>query len=500
MRNFVIEITPVIDALGTTKTHIFCTGKAFATRPTDTPANTHIESRVIDPGTITRELFSGDRTFGAVKPSYGFIAFANADGKFDDWKDYGVYGQTLVIREGEEGSAYPSEYTDVLIACAGTVNLDFDVMTLGVKDRLSELDKSVINSKLDGTGGAQGSDDGRYIQRAFVDPGLFPPVLIDEVKQIYLVQQESAGASQAFSKVYEGGVEITRENDYINEGDLIDNAPSIGRSRYWFGPSGMGPVYFRLGSNPVAQLRCQSNGARTPQGANFTTGDLAAEAGVIGASGGQVIANRLVDDTGTTYRELLNDQARIQLFSFGFDRLNNFFTTLFEAPGVTPVHTFTQHNSYNIRRDAPQGMSTPIYKISANIGKTWPTEFTGSASNAIKGILSLNPWRLQLTHDDESILTKHRSAKSMSIDVIGRYISSTISWPAIYNKFMSLFGVERDFITLTTDFDSETLQIDLHDTVQLKMPRFGMSAGKNFRVISQFLNLKDREITFGLWG
>jgi len=314
------------------------------------------------------------------------------------------------------------------------------------------------------------------------------------------VQQESAGASQAFSKVYEGGVEITRETDYINESDLVNSSPSTGRSRYWFGPSGMGPIYFRLGSTPIYQLRCQSNGARTPQGANFTTGDLAAEAGVTGASGGQVIANRLVDDASTTYLDLINDQARIQLFSFGFDRLNNFFTTLFEVPGVTPVHTFTQHNCFNILRDAPEGMSTPIYKLSANIGKTWPSEFSGAASNAIKGILSLDPWRLQVTHDDSSVLIKHRSAKSMSIDVIGRYISSTISWPAIYNKFMSLFGVERDFMTLTTKFDSDTLQIDLHDTVQLKIPRFGMSSGKNFRVISQFLNLKDREITFGLWG
>jgi hypothetical protein len=51
---FTAEITLTVDDVGTQQTFIFST-HGFATKPTDTPANTPILEYLEDPGTLRRE-------------------------------------------------------------------------------------------------------------------------------------------------------------------------------------------------------------------------------------------------------------------------------------------------------------------------------------------------------------------------------------------------------------------------------------------------------------
>lgn len=64
---------------------------------------------------------------------------------------------------------------------------------------------------------------------------------------------------------------------------------------------------------------------------------------------------------------------------------------------------------------------------------------------------------------------------------------------------MALFGVRRG-AACTVPLTAETIAIELHDTVAISMPRFGLDDGRNFRVITQQIDCDKRQITFGVWG
>ena len=70
----------------------------------------------------------------------------------------------------------------------------------------------------------------------------------------------------------------------------------------------------------------------------------------------------------------------------------------------------------------------------------------------------------------------------------------------ISGKYFDLYGVRRDFYTCAVPLTAETITLELHDTVEIKLPRFGLAAGKNMRVITQQIDCDKREITYGLWG
>ena len=69
---FVAELTAVIDSEGEgiLQTFYITTGNGFITKPSDSPANTNVYPRLLDPGTYSRALFSGSKVFGAFTPSF----------------------------------------------------------------------------------------------------------------------------------------------------------------------------------------------------------------------------------------------------------------------------------------------------------------------------------------------------------------------------------------------------------------------------------------------
>ena len=123
---FVVELTPAIDSSGTLQTWYFTDGDGLATRPSDTPANTYIEPRLIDPGLIRRELFAGGELLGPVRSDYGEIVLANVDGALDSWIDYGIAGHAVIIRaSADPTAAYPAGWTTVLVTQMERISVDF---------------------------------------------------------------------------------------------------------------------------------------------------------------------------------------------------------------------------------------------------------------------------------------------------------------------------------------------------------------------------------------
>lgn len=494
----VVEMTMVVDDLGTEQTKYFATS-GFTTKPTDTPAHTYVAPRIKSAGNYKRELFSGSRVTGPVRPSFGEIVLFNGDGGLDPLMNYGISGGRVVVRIGAEDGEYPADYTTVYIAYAQYLRADFNEVRVVLRDRLLLFEQPMVTASFAGTGGLEGSSGGAGQRKQFVagSPGWFPPILVDANLQLYFIQSTGVGGLSADVKAYEGAMEITRSADYSSVSDCLSNSPEAGQCRFWFGDGGGGPVYFRLGSVPKYDIRVYSYGLQS-SGASWSIGAIAAMAGIPGSTAGSV-GSILVDDD-STFMQVLEDCSQHNFQYFGLTRLDVFSASTFDVPGETPDYTFNQYNAKSWSRSPVQDMDAPVWSVTVNSGECWPSNLAAGAAATYKDFLSRSPWQNTFSGQSNAVKLANPGAVSATVKVKGRLFSDYFSQSAFISQYFARYGVRRDFYTCTVPLNPETLALELHDTVEIKMPRFGLDAGRNFRIITQQIDCDKRQITFGMWG
>lgn len=497
-QRIVAEMTFVVDASGTTQTFYAATS-GWTTRPTDTPANTPIAPRIKSAGSYKRELFSGTRVTGAVRPSFGEIVLYNPDGALDAWMDYGVSGGKVIVRIGDEDGAYPADYTTVYIAYAQYLVADFGEVRVRLRDRLYLLEQPLVTASFAGTGGLEGSSDvkGKLKQWVSSDPGYFPPILIDASLQLYFVQATGPGGLMSNFKVFEGGIPITRGTNYTSASECTTTSPASGEVRFWFGVGNAGPVYFRLGSVPVGDLRVYGLGYKA-SGATWRFTDIAAQAGITGAGGGLTVGAVLVDDSRTML-DVLTTSVLAVFGWFGMTRLDVFTSGVFNVPATATIE-FNQHNASGWTRTVPNEMYAPVWRVSVAVGKTWPCAVLAGATAQNTDYLTRDPWWASYTQEDAAIKTANPGAESAEIEIENRDLQSSLAMTNFISKYLARFGVRRQFFLFTVPMTPENLAIELHDTVLIRLPRFGLSGGKAMRVITQQIDIDKRTITYGVWG
>ena len=299
---------------------------------------------------------------------------------------------------------------------------------------------------------------------------------------------------------YEGALEITRGTDYASSADLISTSPTIGTCQFWFGSGGNGPVYVRLGSVPVSDLRCFGSGYK-PSGAPFKFGDLAEEAGISGAAAlsTQSLSSVLIDDSKTV-AEILDDSAITSFSYYGMKRDDVYFDGTFTVPSGSPVKTFDRNSIIDLVREPVNDMGAPVYSLTINAGKTYKSNLVTGATSILKEQLSRDPWWVSYTHSDASVKTANPGAMSVVLDTNCRFIQNTLGRDIFVSNYMSRFGVRREFYSVTVPLTNENITIELNDVVELKLNRFNLTSGKLFRVIVQSIDCKSRKVTYGLWG
>lgn len=523
--SFVAELNLVVDAAGATTRLLFGT-EGWVTKPTDTPANTHIAGVLADPGSIRSELFSGARLTGPVRPSFGQIVLNNADGALDGMMSYGM-GGTVTVRYGSVGDAYPSAWTTVFIAYAYALVVDFREVRVLLRDRLFLLDKPIVTETFAGFGGLSGTGIANKKQQMVLGrPGLIPLVLIDQNAQIYWMQGNGASARQwlfsdsADYHVFDGGVPLARGAPYTTaeEGVTVEPAPGEFRlfgmgaatdARY----ESTGPVYVRLGSPPEFELRAQAVGLlkndANSRAAPWTFVDLLNRAGITDVTTGNLApgstvlraGNRLIDGD-QTYLEVMSDVAAARFDAFGFDRLDRFFMfnlQLGDEGADAAVHTFTVHNAKDFRRQPVPGQEAPAWQVSVNAGMAWPSQIANSLS-AEQADKFQRERQQSFTGTADSVRTANPGAESATMEVVGNEFSTLDQRKAFVKRYFELFGARRDLIAVTAPLSPETIAIDLHSKVMISMPRLGCGGGRTFRVVMSDLNLRARTATFWLWG
>lgn len=505
VKRFVAEITLTTDAGGGTTTFYAATS-GFCTTPADTPADTYIPGRLVSPGVFSRSLFSGGRVTGAVKPNFGDLLIANDDGAYDDWLGYGVSGGKVTVRWGDEGAAYPAGYSTVFVAYGHSIRAAItpgasSSLQLRVRSRDYLLDRPILTASFAGTGGLEGTTAvaGKLKQFVSGDPGFIPAPLIDSALQLYYVQSTGAGGFGASFKCYVGGVEVTRGADYTSDSDCLTNAPAAGQCRFWFGSGGNGPVHIRLDAAPQYEPRVQALGYQAGGGAWSLTA-MAALAGISGGSGSGSVGAQLVDDPVVTYAQAMSDACVAQFGYFGMTRLDAFVAGTFDVPGAVPVAAWDAHTAGRWQRTPPPDSAVPVGRVSVQAGRTWPTALAAGASATMRDYLQRAPVWCAFAASSAPTLLANPGADAQQYSLRGRHFQSAFDQSTWVSGFFARYGVRRDYWTLTVPMSNANLAVELCDTVQIKLPRYALDAGKLMRVISQQIDCDRGEITFGVWG
>jgi hypothetical protein len=541
---FTVELTVTVDDAGTQETIVF-SDKGYPTLSTDTPANYVIKPLLADAGTMRRELFSGSRVTGAVRPAFGSIQLINEGGVLDYLQDYGIAGGRVVVRWGPWGGAYPADFQTVYVAYAESLLVDYDKVRINLKDRIKLLDSPVVTAIFAGTGGKEGTGIATTVkQLCFGEPGAFPPILLDGVKQIYFVQSNAAdyrlltGSLAPYYYAYDNGVRLDHGGYYATFDDLLASGPSEGYFKVWADPgedvdvgavypNSVGDVYFRLESPPAGELRFRSLGfllnSQSETIRAWKLVDLCNRAGMadVTAAGmaegsvNQSAGNRLIDDSSTTFADVMDDVSKATQTAYGFTRLDRFFAFQLTDPSEGDDESQFEFTESNIQAGSLSfqpiaGMEAPVWQVSVSAGRTWPMGSLATSVEEETPSLAVEfrrqPWQTTFTGTADSVRVANPGAITTQVEITGNEFVSTASKQAFVNRYLKLYGSRRLFVQLTcTQFDAETLALELHDKVTLRIPRFGCDAGRVFRIV--FVDFKSRGgtdgapvIAFGLWG
>lgn len=502
---FVAEINFAVDDVGTVETHWACSGEGFATRPTDTPAHVAVPPTLLDPGSLRREMFSGDKVFGAVRPAFGEVVLFNGDGRYDAWEHHGFDGRPFVLRWGPLGGAYPADFETLVICTVEGITLTENEARLRLRDNTALLDKPVLKDAFTGLtvpegyiggigGGIAGTVKNRYINAtAYFGP---QPTLLKNTfgGAIYHL---SVGVHVGSGRLWDNGNEIAHESiPFDMDFWELSDYPESGH--YWISTTDNN-VYIRLGSRSVGDLRMFLNVVNvfpTP----ISMQDLLTEVGFSGSVIGTPLTNihGAFADTSLTYAKLFDDVANRDGMWYGFDRLGRFVSKEFEAPTGTPLITFSRSNCLSVKRSPVPGMEVPVYQIATAASQAWKSNYT-APGNYIKDRFQTDDWYFKFNKSDPAILVKHIGAKSLDFKMlIGP--ERPAEFTAMADRYLAMFGVDRSLITAVVPLSAESLAIDLGDVVNVAWPRFNLSAGRLFRVISVRYALRERNIEFGLWG
>ena len=488
----VAKITLAIDASGTTQTWWFCTGRGWTTSPSDTPANTYIEPRLARTGSLRRSMWAGGALFGAQQASWGTLRVLNGDGALDAWRGYGFDGRAIELWIGEEeGAAFPGGFTSLGQARMLRASMSLSTIEIVLRDRLEDLAKPVCQSVFAGSGGLEGSAAmaGRIKPRAYGDTFLVPAILVDDTKSIWFVAENPCASTGQVARV--GGVALTLGANYASTADLQSTAPAAGQARFYVG----GPTYVRFETSPAYTVQVSPGQAKTISGDTPTIANIAAEAGISGASGSAVTPEIYVDDPRTTYLEVLTREHQQRPSWFGFDRTQAFVSELVADPtGMSPALELSHWDLLSIERVPPPGADVPIWRVRTRGRRN----YAGHSAMDPAGVdyAWLDYYKTE-TATDSAVKTKHPRAGELVLDAGGNYVGGAA-------EHLDLHGVDRDAyrvsLRMTSGLYAGLVGLDLNDCVLLTHPRLGLSAGRKLLVTEIAIDFGREGVDLLLWG
>ena len=207
---YVVEFTAYDLTLPGTRTLRYAT-HAFTTRPTDSPADTHLDGRLMEPGDIARSLGQNGIPGPRASVTFGELVLINDDGALDVIGAYGLGGREVVVRRGPRGGQYPYDFAVDFIAEIEAVTVTRTAVRLRLRDGRRSLEVPLQETRYAGDNvppdGLEGGADIEGTPKPLVYGAVrnIPLVPVNAQKLIY---QVSENAVQTVVDVFDSGLPL----------------------------------------------------------------------------------------------------------------------------------------------------------------------------------------------------------------------------------------------------------------------------------------------------
>jgi hypothetical protein len=548
---YLLEVNAYDPALPGVRTLSYASGLGFVTQPSETPANTWYEPRIVQPANFTRTAFADARVMGGSTTGYGEITLNNADQGLSALLDYGMDGRLVVIRVGTQGAAYPSGYTTFLTGTIEQPEMGVSKVTLRLRDLLQNLTLPLQQNYYGGTNvlpnGADGTPNdiqGQPKPLAWGRCFYLVPVCVNTADLIYQVHD---GSVQSIDAVYDSGVALAAGTDRATLAAMEANEPAPG---YFDTCLALG--LFRLGATPGGAVTADVHGGNAGGYVN-TVADIVVRilkeragvsSGAIGSTSVAALDAAFPAEVGFAINQA--GGSPVQGFGLGFNqfrrsgglrerflgaaagapsgtgatlqqaidavllsagawlapnRLGRWQIAQLVAPSGTPAASFTDNDIISIERTVTSDPTAgaPVWAVALRYlhytGFADWTTLAGSVSPAVVEQFS-REWRGVVAFDS-TVLTTHLLAPILYRDTLLTNATDAANEAA---RLLALHKVRRDFVHAVLRLDATKATLDLGSQILVTTPRLGYGAGRQMTVVGITSDGRKDELTLDLWG
>lgn len=476
---------------------------------------------IVQPLDFTRSLD------GILQPEarddWGALTVKNPDGKWDAIAGYSMAGRALTVLFGEDGDAY-SSFTTLYVGTMGQPDPQWKQVVIPVRDRLSELDVPLNDaSRYDGSNslpdGLEGTEDDIAGEMRPLPAGAPINVSPRIVNTSKLIGQFNDGAGADLTALYDGGVALTRDTDYADQSELLDDMDAPASGYYKVLPD---EGYFRLGASPNYGITCDveygSAGDRTAaqtisryaqQAPTISSGDISsADVTALDAANGSAIG--WWPGANATVREGCRAASASVGAHFGFDRLGvlrmsrivapesgSSVATLrrldFRTPGLS-----TDANIIEIESLPPRDTEIPVWQVICPHSRNWTPQTDAldvNISDARRAYVAQD-WRRTPPESDPDTLSDYPVARTLDRET---YLVENADTEAA--RLLALLQVPRRRWRVRVRFTSSFITtVDLAAIITIQVDRYGLDAGKKFLVTRMSYDARLDIADLEVWG
>lgn len=488
-KSYIVILKPY-DTVAAAIETVYLSDRGYVSEPTESPANTYFDPRVISALNFQRSMFTTGKLGGQSFPSFGEIVLANADGGLDDFATYAWDDREVEVKVGEKGANLSQHFT---IFKGQSKSVDFDdlIVRVIIRDGQDKFTRTFPPNTYAGTGGNEGSAIMEGLPKPICLGQVFniTPVLVDEANDVYQVHD---GPIESIVAVYEDG----QENASFTA-DLAN-----GRFTLTGGGGGGG------GGGSQGNITADVKGAKPGGSYKETAGDImrfvATEYGGLTDPGDLDTASFTALNTansatvGCYYSKraeilsVLDDLANSVGAFYGFDRSGLFSVGRIEIASGSADLELDSTNIITLERlPTETPTSTVVFQYKKN--------FTVFDDNTLATNPSDRDFFLresaQVTDEDTAVAAIYPNAQFLEVEskMIDSSAASTES-----ARLLALYKVQRNIYRIRCK--AQPFTIKLNDVVKITFARYDLTAGKLFRVISLFEDAAINEVELELWG
>lgn len=499
----------------------------YVTKPTDSPANTIYDDRLVEAGSFESFMYSRGQTIGNSSSGFGELVASNNDRALDYLEPYAFDLRSFVIKTVASPESAYSTATTIYMGLIEQVEFSLSRCRFIIRDALVGLDIESVTATFAGTNAdvddLEGTaDDVKGKLKPFVYGKVenIAPPLVNDSSLIYGCNFDLSGATKAISSVdavYDNGVLLTLDTtaagstagDYATVNAMATATIVSGRYvtckahglfRLHSSPAGQVTADITEGSSAAnrtaAQVAFRLIDERTEYGSgDFESGTLTA----LDAKNSAVVG--IYVDSDKSVLDCVNEV----LASIGAapiaTTLGKFRFARLEAPAVSAVFSFTEDLIYlegfqrTDRSDQNNGL--PFWKIEINYRKNYTTQaesdLAGAAITNGRVEYTKREYRTEVA-EDAAVKTTFKKAEVLTIDTLLANLSDAATEAS---RVLTLRKELRAFWTLPT---TETTIYNHGDTIEIVYPAFGMTNGQKFVILGYEIDFSTNEVTYTVFG